>query len=287
MVQGCDIWLNTPLRPQEASGTSGMKAQANGVLNVSTLDGWWDEAWSLGKASGVDLGWAIGNSDTYNDPTEQNQLEADALYDLLEREVVPEFYDRRADGIPAKWVARMKRSIAILCPVFNMHRMAMQYANEYYLAAHQRCQRLQIDESSPVRDLAAWLARVQAAWPGISVESAERSLMEIHLGEPVSITASVFLNGLSPEDVQLEILAGPLNGEGEMTDVKIVPMKACEREASGNHIFDATLRPSGRSGLYGYAVRILPRHQDIVSPFLPGLIAWAKAAAPVAELQMR
>ena len=287
MVQGCDVWLNTPLRPEEASGTSGMKALANGVLNVSILDGWWDEAWSMGKQCDNDVGWAIGNGESYGDRDEQDQLEADALYDLLEREIVPEFYERRSDGIPAKWVVRMKRSIGTLCPEFNMHRMVMQYVNRYYVVANGRFERLQSDNALRVRNLADWQARVRAAWPGISVESAERSLMEIHLGEPMSITASVFLNGLSPNDVQMELLAGPLNGDGEITDITIVPMIAGERDESGNHIFGATLTPSSRSGLHGYAVRVLPRHEDILGPFIPELISWAKVASPVAELQVR
>ena len=287
MVQGCDVWLNTPLRPQEASGTSGMKAQANAVLNVSTLDGWWDEAWALGKQSQNDVGWAIGNGEAYSDPKEQDQLEADALYDLLEREIIPEFYERRPDGIPAKWVERMKRSVALLCPQFNMHRMVMQYANQYYVAAHRRFERLQSGDSSRVRDLAGWLARIQGGWPKISVACAERSSIEIHLGDQILVKASVFLNGLSPDDVRVEMLTGPLNGDGEMADVTIVPMKAGGADESGGRIFEATLRPSGRSGLHGYAVRILPRHEEIVNPFIPGLITWAKIVSAVAELQMR
>ncbi|HKV23003.1 MAG TPA: alpha-glucan family phosphorylase [Candidatus Acidoferrum sp.] len=287
MVQGCDVWLNTPLRPEEASGTSGMKALANGVLNVSTLDGWWDEAWSMGRQSGNEVGWAIGNGEMYSDRREQDQVEADALYDLLEHEIVPEFYERRADGIPAKWVARMKRSISTLGPEFNMHRMVVQYVNNYYVVAHGRFKRLENENAARTRNLAAWLTRVQAAWPGILVESAERSLMEIHMGEQVSVTASVFLNGLSPDDVRMEILTGPLNGDQEMTDITIVPMCACEVDESVNHVFIATLRPSGRSGLHGYAVRILPRHEDILNPFIPGMIAWARSASPVAELQLR
>ena len=159
MVQGCDIWLNTPLRPLEASGTSGMKALANGVLNVSTLDGWWDEAWQMGKGSEGDVGWAIGSGEHYDDPYQQDQSEAEALYELLEHEIVPTFYDRRSDGLPRKWIALMKTSIAKLCPEFNMQRMAMQYADESYLVAHRRFRNLSAEGAERAREVAAWLEK--------------------------------------------------------------------------------------------------------------------------------
>jgi starch phosphorylase len=287
MVQGCDVWLNTPLRPLEASGTSGMKAQVNGVLNLSTLDGWWDEAWQIGNGTENDIGWTIGNGEIYADPAEQNKVEADALYELLEREIVPEFYERRADGIPTKWVARMKKSITMLCPEFNMHRMVMQYATRYYLTSCERFHRLQADDSSRVRNLASWLARVQNAWPGVSVEASGTGPAAIRLGEKIPLTARVSLNGLSPNDVNLEVFTGPVNGDGEITEAVVVPMDFVGMDDSGKHRFEATLRPAVRSGLHGYAVRVLPKHQDLGTPFVPGLIAWAKVSTPVLELQMR
>ena len=164
MVQGCDVWLNTPLRPMEASGTSGMKAQANGVINVSTLDGWWDEAWRFRGDNGADVGWAIGHGETYADLAYQDQVEAEALYELLERQIVPTFYERRADGMPPKWIGLMKTSIAKLCPEFNMHRMVKQYAEAYYLVTHGRYLNLSAEESVRARRLAEWLTKVEAAW---------------------------------------------------------------------------------------------------------------------------
>src|SRR5690348_9218894 len=131
LVQGADIWLNTPLRPLEASGTSGMKALANGVLNLSTLDGWWDEAWKDAAGAGRSIGWAIGNGESYEDAGYQNQVEMAALYELLEREIVPAFYERSADGLPRRWISLMKSSIATLCPVFNTHRMVREYTADF------------------------------------------------------------------------------------------------------------------------------------------------------------
>jgi starch phosphorylase len=287
MVQGCDIWLNTPLRPQEASGTSGMKAQANGVLNVSTLDGWWDEAWQMGSATSRDVGWAIGSGETYDDPSNQDNVEAQALYDLLEREIIPAFYERRSDGLPRKWIARMKDSIATLCPEFNMHRMVRQYATGYYVRAHQRSRRLHAQNAIGARNLAAWLNRIQAAWPGVSVEATAEIVPQIRLGDQLTVTARVTLNGLAPDDLTVQVMTGPVNGNGTMEEVAIVPMDPVGNGSSGDSLFQAVLQPSSRSGLHGYAIRILPRHADAVNSFIPGLIAWASLAQAVPELQAR
>jgi starch phosphorylase len=162
-----------------------MKAQANGVLNVSSLDGWWDEAWQIGLDAGAEVGWAIGKGESYTDPNHQDQIEAEALYELLEREIVPSFYERRADGLPRKWIDRMKTSIIHLCPEFNMHRMVMQYAGEYYLSTHRRNSRLQSDYAARSRSLASWLARIDTAWPRIEVRSVSNGVGEIPLGDHV------------------------------------------------------------------------------------------------------
>jgi starch phosphorylase len=274
MVQGCDVWLNTPLRPQEASGTSGMKAQANGALNVSTLDGWWDEAWQIGIDSGAEVGWAIGKGESYQDPTYQDHVEAEALYQLLEHEIIPAFYERRADGLPRKWIDRMKASIIRLCPEFNMHRMVMQYADEYYLAAHRRHLRLQADNASHARNFAAWRARVEAAWPRLQLKSVSGSLDEVNLGNEIQISASVFLDSLTPQDVSVQILSGRVDALGEIKNPDITPMDTSENEGAGCCRFHASLR-TAKSGFFGYAIRILPNHPDAVTPFMPLLITWA------------
>jgi starch phosphorylase len=275
MLQGSDVWLNTPLRPQEASGTSGMKAQANGVLNLSTLDGWWDEAWEIGSRRGADIGWAIGRGETYSDPARQDDVEAEALYDLLEGEIIPAFYERRADGLPRKWIARMKSSIAMLCPEFNMHRMVKQYTNEYYLVAHNRFRDLQAENGSKAMQLAAWLSKVGKAWPRLRIDSVDESDSELELGGRLEVSARVFLDTLTPEDVTVQCVVGRVSADGEIIDFVTTSMQSREPGSSSSYVFHAVVQPTARSGMYGYAIRVLPRHAHSLSPFLPGLILWA------------
>jgi glycogen phosphorylase len=274
MVQGSDVWLNTPLRPMEASGTSGMKALANGVLNVSTLDGWWDEAWRFRGDDGSDVGWAIGRGEPYLDLADQDQVEAEALYELLERQIVPTFYERRADGMPPKWIALMKTSIAKLCPEFNMHRMVKQYTEAYYLVTHSRYLNLRAEDSVRARRLADWLTKVEAAWPLVRVDSLKNDVAEIRLGEQVLVSARVALNGLTPEDVAVQVVSGSVDAAGEITNPVTVAMQPSGRDDPGSELFQAVLKPSAKTGLHGYSIRILPRHPDLINSFLPGLITW-------------
>jgi len=281
MVRGCDIWLNTPLRPMEASGTSGMKAQANGVLNVSTLDGWWDEAWRVAGGSQGDIGWSIGNAETYSDPAYQDQVEAEALYGLLEREIVPLFYLRKTDGLPADWVGKMKISMGRLCPQFNMHRAVMQYVEEYYSLAHHRHETLIADDSAQTKNLAAWLRRVEEAWQGVCVEDVQETASEIDLGEEMEISARVHLAPLAPDDVAVQVLAGRLTADGEILEPAVTPMEALNESDSGSYVFKAMLRPASRSGLHGYAIRVMPKVHEAMGTCLPGLISWANRLALV------
>jgi starch phosphorylase len=281
MVQGCDIWLNTPLRPLEASGTSGMKAQANGALNVSTLDGWWDEAYRDAGAAQGEIGWAIGNGETYSDPGYQDQVEAEALYELLEREIVPLFYRRKTDGLPTEWIARMKVAMGRLCSQFNMHRAVMQYADEYYEVAHQRHVALSSEDAAKARSLAAWLKRVEEAWPGVCVETVQESASEIELGEEVDVSARVHLAPLGPEDVAVQVLVGRVDADSEIIEPAVESMQALDGCDQGSYVFKVTLHATKRSGLHGYAIRVLPKSQESIGPFLPGLILWANCAVPV------
>jgi starch phosphorylase len=270
LVQGADVWLNTPLRPREASGTSGMKATANGVLNLSILDGWWDEAYR------PDVGWAIGRKETYDDRGYQDQVEAEALYGLLEREVVPTFYDRGADGLPRRWIARIKASIQTLCRFFNTHRMVGEYTERYYLPAAAQYRELTADGMARARALAAWKARLRTNWAQVRVEAVDaESLTEVQVGSQFHVRARVHLGRLTPDDVAVELYLGHVDAAGEIVAAGATPMQPVESGGNGGYLYQAGAIACHSSGLHGYTVRVLPCHPDLPTPFLPGLIAWA------------
>ncbi len=272
LVQGVDVWLNNPLRPQEASGTSGMKAAANGVLNLSTRDGWWDEVWADPERP-EGIGWAIGGIERYDNRDYQDQVEAEALYEILERDVVPTFYDRGADRVPRKWVARMKASIGFLCHFVNTHRMVSEYTSRYYLEAHKRYRRLETGNAAGARGLAAWLARVESAWPQVRVEEVlDGPGRCLPVGTRVCARARVRLGPLTPDDVAVQLYFGKLNAAGEIVDGRPIDMHPVSGQR-GEYTFEAAEAVFRHGGLHGYTIRVLPRNQDLAAP--PGLIAWA------------
>jgi starch phosphorylase len=269
LLQGADVWLNTPIRPLEASGTSGMKAAANGVLNMSTLDGWWDEAHEPG------VGWAIGTRRPFDDPTERDRSEAQALYDLLERDVVPLFYDRDVDGLPRRWIAMMKQSIAKLNHRFTTHRMVREYTERFYLPAAERRAVMGARGGEHAKDFAAWRAKVTAAWPRVrvvSVDAGERDSLRV--GEAMTVEAVVHLAGLEPQDVTVQVYTGAVDAGGELiagTSTDMQPGAA----TGADHRFSTTGVRYPESGTHGLNVRVLPAHPDLGAP-LPGLITWAQ-----------
>jgi len=270
LVQGADVWLNTPRRPREASGTSGMKAAANGVLNLSILDGWWDEAYQ------PEVGWAIGRGESYDDRDYQDQVEAEALYDLLERDVVPAFYDRGANGLPRSWIARMKASIGKLCHFFNTHRMVREYTERFYLPAAARYRQLTADEIARARALAAWKARVQEGWSQIRIEAVDAGPpTELQIGGAVQAQARIHLGNLTPDDVMVELYLGRVDADGEIVEAEATPMQPVGLAEEGSYLFEVSAVPCRKSGLHGYTVRVLSYHPDLPTPFLPGLIVWA------------
>ncbi len=269
LVQGADLWLNTPLRPREASGTSGMKATANGVINMSTLDGWWDEAYQ------PEIGWAIGRGESYEDINYQNDIEARAIYGILEKEAVPLFYDRGSNGLPHKWIARMKAAMQAHCPVFNTNRMLREYTERFYLPAAQRHQHLTEDGMARATALAQWKSFLNKHWPEVRVDNVEAEIpAELRVGTELQVRAQVYLGALEPTDVTVQLYYGLLDTKGEIPKGEVMSMNWVESNGDGKHLFLGSI-PARTSGRYGYALRVLPHHEDLSNPYEPGLILWA------------
>ncbi len=268
LVHGVDVWLNTPRRPLEASGTSGMKASANGAINLSVLDGWWDEAAAEGN------GWSIGKGEVYEDEQMQDEIESNALYDLLENEIIPLFYDRGRDGLPRGWIRMMKEAMSGITPVFCTARMVAEYAERAYVPAAARSARLHADGFRGVRDLAAWRQNALAAWEGVQIREIESpDAMERRVGEKVPVRALVSLGGLAPEDVTVQLYHGDVDLEGSLTDAVALPMTQAEEGPDGARWFSGRV-PCSRTGHRGFAVRVLPGHPDLATSFVSGLIRW-------------
>lgn len=271
LVQGVDVWLNTPRRFLEACGTSGMKVVFNGAINMSILDGWWDEAYDAGA------GWAIGHGEVYEDAAYQDDVESDALYDLLEKEVVPLFYDRGRDGRPRSWISRMKTAMLELCPVFNVNRMVREYATRAYIPAAARYSEFLAADAGKAKELAQWKAHLEQSWHHIRIESIEGTqVSKVQVGDDMRVRAWVQLGDLKPEDVAVQIFHGPIDMRGGIGNGEIIPMTAAEQGDNGKYLFSGAIRYF-KSGRHGFTVRVLPYHDDLGSPFENGLIHWANS----------
>ncbi|MBL8132833.1 MAG: alpha-glucan family phosphorylase [Anaerolineae bacterium] len=271
LVQGVDVWLNNPRRPKEASGTSGMKVIYNGGLNFSILDGWWDEAYS------PEVGWAIGSREEYSETQErdQDQIESEALYNVLEHDIVPLFYDDRTrDNLPRGWIRMMKDSIKQLAPVFNTHRMVQEYTDHMYIPSRDLAESLITPSLEKGRALSSFQRKVRREWGSVSVRDVQISESTVAVGSQLVVRAAVTLGHLTPDEVQVQMYSGRLTTRGEITGGECHAMSLAESLGGGAYIFDGeTIYQT--SGERGVSVRILPKHESLLTPFLPGLIRWA------------
>jgi glycogen phosphorylase len=267
LVSGTDLWLNTPVRPHEASGTSGQKAALNGLPNCSILDGWWAEGYN-GRN-----GWAIGEEREYHDPEIGAEADSLSLYQLLEEEIIPTYYDRGPDGIPHRWIAMMKEAIRTCAPAFSMRRMVKEYTTRFYVPEIRVSMQVEQDSYARARILATWKEHIRRSWPGLEIIVEGRREGQLSLGEGVDIHAWVRADGLRAEDLSVELVFGQANEE-IVVPQHALPMHYSKRELDGSFYYDVHLQPS-ETGSMGYGVRVLPSHPALVGKHDMGLIRWA------------
>lgn len=269
MVQGVDVWLNNPRRPQEASGTSGMKAAVNGTLNLSILDGWWDEAYT------PEIGWAIGTREEYENSDYQDEVEANSLYELLEKEVSKTFYDLSSDNLPRKWIAMMKNSMRECNAVFNTNRMVAEYTDRFYVPCDKHYQELSENDRQRARELAGWLDNVRNEWNNVQILDVNANTeSEQRVGDLLEVSVKVKLGGLQATDIIAQAFYGQMIStedlpQGDIVDLQLVKQEGDVAEYKGG----IGLASSGKMGL---AIRVLPNHKDLIHPLLTGHIIWAK-----------
>ena len=267
LVSGVDVWLNNPVHPLEASGTSGMKASINGVLNLSVLDGWWDEGYD-GRN-----GWAIKPASSKLDEARRDEEEARTLYELLQDKIVPLYYDRGSVGYSMTWVEMAKHAIASLLPRFNSMRMLDEYVDDFYVPAARQFARYREHDYAAAREVAAWKAKVRAAWSSLTIRRVDQPLMRIRFNETLNIRISVHLDGLDPSDVVVELLLGRPGmlsseryGSHRLEHIGLAP-------DGTDHLYALALTPE-LCGKLDYQVRVYPHHELLTHRFEMGMMKW-------------
>jgi starch phosphorylase len=268
LVQGVDVWLNTPRRPHEASGTSGMKVCPNGGIHLSVLDGWWDEAYT------PEVGWAIGHGEVYDDPNLQDEIEANALYDLIENEIAPLYYDRGEDGLPRYWIEKMKASIQNLTPVFNTNRMLREYTEQQYLPALEIWRKLSADNYQGARMLSHWRKEVEKNWHTIEVfdvEIVDRA--KFKFGDNFGVVCKINAGMQNPESIKVEVYHGKIDENAEIQKGRRTPLAMIEKLADDTYKYSGEIT-CDECGKFGITVIAYPYMEGLSSTFDMGLIAY-------------
>lgn len=270
MVQGSDVWLNNPRRPKEASGTSGMKGIYNGCLNLSILDGWWAEGYS------PSVGWAIGNGEEYAeaDWDDQDRIEGLAIYNIIENDIIPKFYNRGRDQLPREWIGMMKNAIIDMAPFFNTNRMVQQYTDMYYMPNQERITQMTANNKKSGLEYAAWRERLEHVWNQTNVVDVTIDERTVKVGSKAEIVAKVRLGDLSPENVKVQLYFGSLTTRGNIMNGEAIDMEFVEANGDGVYTFKITHKYDV-TGDQGLSVRVLPYHSYMHTLFQPNLITWA------------
>jgi len=270
LLQGADLWLNHPLRPLEASGTSGMKAAPNGVINLSVLDGWWREGYNGSN------GWAIG-PEINNGPTEfQNEVDASSLYQLLENQIIPLYYAKPDGKLPLAWLQLMRESIRSVTPVFNTQRMVREYTEKLYLPAAGSYENFARDGCGAAVELSRWKSKMRKDWPQVrilEVHVANKDRQNILVGESLQISARVHLGPVDPGNVRVEAYHGEMNN-GDIRNPSATLLKQTGADGAGNYVYEGAV-PAAESGTYGFSVRVVPTHPSLSQPHELRLITWS------------
>ena len=269
LVQGADAWLNTPRRPLEACGTSGMKAALNGVLNVSVLDGWWCEGYDRSR------GWAIGDGSEYQDPAYQDAVESQALYNLLENEVIPCFYERKGGGSPGRWLKMMKESMKIALKEYSGFRMVNEYEKRFYrLAAYSHNDLLE-GGACKAQDLVRQAERLKTLWKDIRIEQPVRDAEgPFRVGDKFHASVKVSLGQLLPEEVDVELYYGHVKTFDVIADGRAESMQVEQELGGGKYLYSCSIS-CGMSGRFGFTARVTPRAGHWIKN-RPGFITWSK-----------
>jgi glycogen phosphorylase len=267
LTQGADVWLNTPRRPLEACGTSGLKASLNGALNCSILDGWWDECFD-----GTN-GWAIASAESATDLEARDAIEAASLFALLEQNIVPLFYDRPDSVVPQRWVAKVKASLRSLGPFAGASRMVRDYVETIYEPAGAGADAVAADGCRLARDLSGWKAKVREGWSGISIRSVVPDEAGAELGGLRRVEVVVELGELSPADVKVELIHGHVGHNDELEGTQRETMALADKPVGGAAHFSGQF-VCHATGRYGFSVRVVPHHEGFHWPADLGLARW-------------
>ena len=273
LVQGVDLWLNHPLRPMEASGTSGMKSAPNGGINLSVLDGWWREGYNGSN------GWAIGAEIDDGTTEFQNEVDASSLYQLLENQIVPLYYAKPDGKLPLAWLQLMRESIRSVTPVFNTQRMVKEYTEQLYIPAARAHGNLSSDSCGAATQLSKWKAQMRKDWPQVQisdVQVANKDRQSILVGESLQISARVHLGGVDPRHVRVEAYHGEMDNGDIRNPIATVLQQSPDQSgtANGNYIYQGSV-PATESGTYGFSVRVVPTHPCLMQAHELRLIAWS------------